>query len=108
MSGERKIPGWKSLPIGGTVIEAGNFVKRPTGDWRVFRPIINHDKCIRCLICWIVCPEPAISVVDKPYRTTAGREWKYSMEINYEFCKGCGTCVEECPVKAIDFVEEVK
>ncbi|MEM0372174.1 MAG: 4Fe-4S binding protein [Ignisphaera sp.] len=108
MSGEKRLSGWKSMSIGGMILEPGNFVKRPTGDWRIFRPIINHEKCIRCLICWIVCPEPAISIIDKPYRVATGKEWKFSLEIDYNFCKGCGLCVEECPVKAIDFVEEVK
>jgi len=27
-------------------------------------------------------------------------------DINYRHCKGCGICVEECPVKAIEFVQE--
>jgi Pyruvate/2-oxoacid:ferredoxin oxidoreductase delta subunit len=26
--------------------------------------------------------------------------------IDYQHCKGCGICVEECPVEAIDFVQE--
>jgi pyruvate ferredoxin oxidoreductase delta subunit len=30
------------------------------------------------------------------------------LEINYDYCKGCGICVEECEPKAIDFIEEVK
>jgi Pyruvate/2-oxoacid:ferredoxin oxidoreductase delta subunit len=27
-------------------------------------------------------------------------------DIDHGYCKGCGICVEECPVKAIDFVQE--
>uniref|UniRef100_A0A7C2ZCA6 4Fe-4S dicluster domain-containing protein n=1 Tax=Ignisphaera aggregans TaxID=334771 RepID=A0A7C2ZCA6_9CREN len=108
MSQGKRLPGWRELPPGCVVTKPGSFVERPTGDWRVFRPIINQDKCVRCLMCWAVCPEPAISIADKPYRTATGREWKVSLEIDYRYCKGCGLCVEECPVKAIDFVEEVK
>jgi len=26
--------------------------------------------------------------------------------VNYDFCKGCGICFEECPTKAIDWVQE--
>jgi Pyruvate/2-oxoacid:ferredoxin oxidoreductase delta subunit len=26
--------------------------------------------------------------------------------INYDYCKGCGICAEECPVKCIAMVEE--
>lgn len=107
MSSER-LQGWRSVTIGCAITKPGSFAERPTGDWRVFRPIINHEKCIRCLICWVVCPEPAINIVDKPYRTQSGREYKFTLDIDYNYCKGCGLCVEECPVKAIDFVEEVK
>ncbi|MEM1525939.1 MAG: 4Fe-4S binding protein [Ignisphaera sp.] len=108
MSSEKKLPGWRSIPSAGMVLKPGNFAERPTGDWRIFKPIINQDKCLRCLICWAICPEPAINIVDKPYRTATGKEWKFTLEVNYNYCKGCGLCVEECPVKAINFVEEVK
>ena len=108
MSESKRMPGWKSIPIGAVIAEPGNFVKRPTGDWRIFRPAIDHEKCIRCLICWIVCPEPAINIVDQPYRTRAGKEWKFRLEIDYNYCKGCLLCAEECPVKAITYTEEVK
>lgn len=99
---------WRDLPIGGSIVEPGNSVARKTGDWRVYRPIINHDKCIRCLICWIYCPDGVINIVNKPYRDLKGRSWNFSLEIDYDHCKGCGICAEECPVKAIDLVKEVK
>ncbi|NOZ75361.1 MAG: glutamate synthase, partial [FCB group bacterium] len=53
--------------------------------------------CIECDICLIFCPDVAIhrSVDGSPY------------EINYEFCKGCGVCVEECPRDAMSFEEEL-
>jgi Pyruvate/2-oxoacid:ferredoxin oxidoreductase delta subunit len=27
-------------------------------------------------------------------------------EINYDYCKGCGICAQECPRGVIDLVEE--
>lgn len=108
MSLEKRSPGWRSLPIGAVITKPGNFVERPTGDWRIFRPIVNHEKCIRCLICWVICPEPAIHIVDGLYKTQSGKEYKFSIEIDYKYCKGCLLCAEECPVKAIGYVEEVK
>jgi pyruvate ferredoxin oxidoreductase delta subunit len=30
------------------------------------------------------------------------------VEIDYDYCKGCGICAEECPAKAIRMVEEHK
>lgn len=88
-----KKPGWKTLPIA-SVMEPGSSKRYKTGDWRAFKPIIDRNKCIKCLMCWMFCPEPAI------VRTENG------VEVNYDFCKGCGICATECPAKAIKMVEE--
>ena len=60
-----------------------------TGKWAVTQPRINHEKCTKCLRCWIVCPDSAIEIKKELIIT------------NYFFCKGCGICKEECPVDAI-------
>jgi len=31
---------------------------------------------------------------------------KGTFEFNYDYCKGCGICVAECPCGAIDMVKE--
>ncbi len=71
-----------------------------TGSWRVLRPVIDLDRCIpakkkkdACFICWMYCPDGVISRNIPP-------------EIDYEYCKGCGICAEECPSKAIAMEEE--
>ncbi len=66
-----------------------------TGDWRSHTPRIDHKKCSQketCLLCWLYCPDGVIS-----------RE--FPLEIDLEYCKGCGICAEECPRKAITMVE---
>ena len=95
MSEEAK-PGWKSIPIGGVLLEPGTAMKYKTGDWRAFRPIVDQQKCINCLLCWIFCPDAAIFRKEK------------TVDVNYDYCKGCGICANECPVKAITMVEEKK
>ncbi len=73
----------KSMPGKG---EAGK-----TGDWRSQTPVIDHVKCAgndSCLICWLYCPDGVIS-----------RD--FPLEIDLEYCKGCGICAEECPRDAI-------
>ncbi|HHH79657.1 MAG: 4Fe-4S binding protein [Thermoplasmata archaeon] len=68
-----------------------------TGSWRVFKPILDKDKCIKCLRCWIFCPEGTII-----------RKKDDSVEIDYEYCKGCGVCANVCPVKAIVMEREAE
>jgi len=35
-----------------------------------------------------------------------GRIYDRKYEINYDYCKGCGICANECPTKAIEMVPE--
>ena len=86
---------WKEIPIAGVPWMFSTEYK--TGDWRSMRPIIDQNKCVKCLTCYIFCPEMAIIVEweDKTKNKVA------RVEINYDYCKGCGICAEECPVKAI-------
>ena len=72
-----------------------------TGEWRIFRPVIDYDKCVRCFICWKYCPDLTIKIVpdDNP-------KYKEKPVVNYDYCKGCGVCANECPVKCIEMVVE--
>ena len=89
---------WKEIPIGGNIVEPGNSVEYKTGSWRTFRPVWYPERCIHCLFCWLYCPEPAINV-----------ENGKMTGIDYDFCKGCGICVKECPDKAnaLELVREM-
>jgi pyruvate ferredoxin oxidoreductase delta subunit len=61
-----------------------------TGSWRVFKPVFNKDKCVKCLRCWIFCPEGAVK-----------KNKDGSVSIDMDYCKGCGICANVCNVKAI-------
>lgn len=91
------------LPAGG-ILEAGTAQNFKTGSWRSLRPVWNKDKCIHCLTCWIYCPDSAIKIAPDAKKTTV------ITGIDYDFCKGCGICAKECPVKiqAITMEEEKK
>ncbi len=73
-----------------------------TGDWRSLRPVIDYSRCIpsvkkkaACFLCWLYCPEGVVKATNP-------------VEIDFDYCKGCGICAEECPAKAITMVREVK
>jgi len=51
----------------------------------------NCGVCNLCHNCFIYCPDLAISA----------RPDKQAYDINYDYCKGCCICVEECPRGAI-------
>lgn len=65
-----------------------------TGDWRYQKPLLDSEKCNRCGVCWMFCPDNAV------------RPEKDSYIILYAYCKGCGICAEECPKGAISLVTE--
>lgn len=89
------LPTWKDLEIGCIVTEPGSAATYRTGDWRSQRPIWDFDKCIKCGICYIVCPEGCIEPTAEGF-----------FEANLFYCKGCGICARECWTNAIAIVEE--
>ncbi len=91
------LKGWKDIPIGGVVLEAGSTVEYKTGTWRAFRPIRDVEKCTNCLLCWVYCPDSSILVEDE--KMTG---------FDLDHCKGCGVCASVCPVSCIEMVEEWK
>ena len=65
--------------------------------WREYLPVCDVKKCvcIECLAAYY-CPEGVIRWQDEAYH------------VDYDFCKGCGTCAVECPEKAIVMEEAEK
>ena len=88
---------WKDLEIGSIVTEPGNAINYKTGDWRSQKPVFDLEKCIKCGLCYIYCPEGCIRQND---------EEKFEADLYY--CKGCGICAVECPKDVITMVEETE
>lgn len=54
---------------------------------RTMRPVIDFDKCVRCTLCWLQCPDSCFDVTpDGLY------------DAHMEACCGCGVCEAVCPV----------
>lgn len=84
---------WTEIPQGGVSWRQAD--ETLTGDWRgEDKPNLDSDKCTRCLLCWVYCPDAAINFDQK------------DVTINYDYCKGCGICATECPVNAITMIKE--
>lgn len=59
------------------------------------RRCMSCGNCFGCDNCFGVCPDNAITKI---------RPTEY--EFKYDYCKGCGICVEECPCGAIEMIPE--
>lgn len=62
------------------------------------RRCLSCGNCFNCDNCYAVCPDNAV------IKLGSGKRYA----INYDYCKGCGLCAEECPCGAIDMVKEMK
>ena len=60
------------------------------------RRCLSCGNCFQCDNCFGVCPDNAVRKVDQAH----------GYAFDYDFCKGCGLCVEECPCGAIEMVPE--
>jgi 2-oxoacid:acceptor oxidoreductase delta subunit (pyruvate/2-ketoisovalerate family) len=55
------------------------------------RRCLSCGNCFECDNCYAVCPDNAV------IKLAPGERY----EIDYDYCKGCGLCAEECPCGAI-------
>jgi 2-oxoacid:acceptor oxidoreductase delta subunit (pyruvate/2-ketoisovalerate family) len=60
------------------------------------RRCMSCGNCFECDNCYGVCPDNAV------IKLGPGKGFKF----NYDYCKGCGICVSECPCGAIKMVTE--
>ena len=60
------------------------------------RRCLSCGNCFECDNCYGVCPDNAV------IKLGPGKRFKF----NYDYCKGCGMCVAECPCGAIKMETE--
>jgi 2-oxoacid:acceptor oxidoreductase delta subunit (pyruvate/2-ketoisovalerate family) len=60
------------------------------------RRCLSCGNCFECDNCYGVCPDNAVIKLGPGLR----------YEFNYDYCKGCGICISECPCGAIRQVPE--
>jgi pyruvate ferredoxin oxidoreductase gamma subunit len=87
-------PPWRAAP---SIYAIANSPERRTGNWRQFRPVLDPALCTRCWVCFVRCPEGAITLDAHDYPV-----------VDYDVCKGCLLCVHECPTHAFSAAKEVR
>ena len=60
------------------------------------RRCLSCGNCFECDNCYGVCPDNAVIKLGPSQR----------FRFNYDYCKGCGVCAQECPCGAIAMVPE--
>jgi 2-oxoacid:acceptor oxidoreductase delta subunit (pyruvate/2-ketoisovalerate family) len=60
------------------------------------RRCLSCGNCFECDNCYGMCPDNAVIKLGPGMR----------FAINYDYCKGCGICVAECPAGAIEMIPE--
>jgi 2-oxoacid:acceptor oxidoreductase delta subunit (pyruvate/2-ketoisovalerate family) len=60
------------------------------------RRCLSCGNCFECDNCYGICPDNAV------IKLGPGKRFKF----DYDFCKGCGLCAQECPCGAIMMVPE--
>ncbi|MGZ4903198.1 MAG: 4Fe-4S binding protein [Halobacteriota archaeon] len=111
----------------GVIGRPGTSEATKTGDWRVFYPEFDMEQCTRCGKCLENCPDAAIreqvlhgkeaeeakkraEELEKTgkIKKAAVKKAHIQYQLNPEYCKGCGICANECPIKGIKMKLEEK
>ena len=77
---EQRLDGFKEVVSGLVDNDAVHEAKR----------CLSCGVCFECDNCWHFCPDAAVVKKEGGY------------EIDYDYCKGCGICAQECPCGHID------
>ena len=80
------------------------FSSAETGTWRVVRPSVNTELCIYCGTCEKYCPGDVMTVT-KDESSGKGKPTG-RVEIDFNYCKGCGICANVCPKRSISMIGE--
>jgi len=96
---EERVRGFKEVNLGFSEEEAQAEAER----------CFSCGTCNLCDTCFTFCPDVAIArLVSPPYPMSLARLNGAGYEVNYDYCKGCGVCAEECPRFAISIQEEIR
>ncbi len=84
------------ISVGCVLLKEGKAKPFIRGTKSKVLPEWDRDRCVKCGVCYLFCPDAAITKVDEGY-----------FDVSREYCKGCGICQQECWFGAISMAEEV-
>jgi 2-oxoacid:acceptor oxidoreductase delta subunit (pyruvate/2-ketoisovalerate family) len=84
ISSERAIKGFKEVIRNVTEKELSKASSR----------CFSCGTCTECDICYVYCPDLSVKKISHGYK------------IDFDYCKGCAICAEECPRGVIHMVQE--
>lgn len=88
-----------------TCYDGGYLVAKNAG-WRNMRPVLDTEKCTGCLQCYLYCPDGCVFRPARQATDAVDAADAAAVAIDYDFCKGCGVCVEVCRFGALAMVPE--
>ena len=78
-----------------SLIDKGTVKPFKTGSRKNGLPVWDKDRCIKCGVCYVYCPDGAVQRLDDGF-----------FDVDDKKCKGCGICHRECWFGVICMVEE--
>ncbi len=85
---------FKEEKIGCFLLDTGKAEPFEPGTDIKMKPVWDKELCTRCALCYIYCPDAAIS-----------RQADGYFDVDIEMCKGCGICHRECWFGAVSMQE---
>ena len=83
-----------------TTCYTAGYLTQVNAGWRNVRPVLDADACTGCLQCYLYCPDGAI------FKVAGQNKAGVSVDIDLDFCKGCGVCAAACKFDALSMAPE--
>jgi 2-oxoacid:acceptor oxidoreductase delta subunit (pyruvate/2-ketoisovalerate family) len=85
---------FKQEKVGCCLLETGHAAPFTPGSKPERGPVWDRNLCVRCALCYLYCPDAAISRQDDGF-----------FDVDMKVCTGCGICQRECWFGAISMQE---
>lgn len=85
---------FKQEKVGCILLDSGDARPSAPGSPPQLQPVWDKNLCVRCALCYLYCPDAAISRQEDGY-----------FDVDTKLCTGCGICHRECWFGAVTMQE---